>query len=141
MLGITCDLNSPVRSLGSRQVHPFSALWERSSHEARALQGTPGLAAASPSSAAMGGSSEQDATANGARRGLALPSMARCGVTALPHFSLSHSKQMSQLTGYAHSRRRTVAYEFTATWFLEASAGLGSRTEGDRGANCKTTDV
>jgi len=42
---------------------------------------------------------------------------------------------------YAHSRRRTVAYEFTATWFLEASAGLRSRAEGDRGANCKTTDV
>ena len=32
--------------------------------------------------------------------------------------------------------RRAVACELTAIWFLEASAVLGSRAEGDRGANC-----
>jgi hypothetical protein len=37
--------------------------------------------------------------------------------------------------------RRAVACELTAIWFLEASAVLESRAEGDRGANCKTTDV
>jgi hypothetical protein len=52
------------------------------------------------------------------------------------------AEDLSNATGnYAHSRRRTVACEFKATCFLEASASLGSRAEGDRGANCKTTDV
>jgi hypothetical protein len=61
---------------------------------------------------------------------------------AEPHDASPIAAHLSKATGnYAHSRRRTVAYEFTATWFLEASAGLRSRAEGDRGTNCKTTDV